>query len=97
MAQGKEHAEEASPPSPTRRSVVPCVRITRMPPPANPQLIELRYENICPDCGVKLPVGTQAYWSSEARGHAWCRLCVRLHPLEARVETLERQRDGERQ
>ena len=66
-----------------------------MLPSANFQLPELRYEETCPDCGVTLKVGTQAYWSPEARGQAWCLLCVRLRPLEARIEELERQRDGE--
>lgn len=67
-----------------------------MPPPTNDfQLIELRYEESCPDCGVKLKVGAQAYWSPGARGQAWCRLCVRLRPLEARIEALERQREGD--
>ena len=72
------------------------LRSRGMPAPTNDfQLIELRYEEICPDCGVKLKVGTQAYWSPGARGQAWCRLCVRLRPLEARIEALERQRDGD--
>ena len=45
--------------------------------PDDVQRIELKWAWDCNSCGIKLPIGRQAYWSPKARGRVWCLMCFR--------------------